>query len=130
MPHLSENELDAKTKRKIIDTFEFVTSHLNKEETNVFFYSLLSETERVMIAKRLAIAIFVKEGVEQEEIASSFNVTRETVNRIHLSTILKPKGYDLAISKLNNDKAAKAFKDSLLKLAAYAIRASSGRVKV
>lgn len=128
MSHVSENVLAEKTRKQIIDSIEFVMADLSKNELNVFLHSLLSETERIMLAKRLAIALQTRQGIEQKTIANNFNVTRETVDRIHLSTILKPKGFELAARKLKNEKVKKEIKKVGIGVARYAIKAAAGRI--
>lgn len=128
MSHVSENELDEKTKKQILSSLEIVLTELSRNEVNALLHSLLSETERIMLAKRLAIGLLAKKEIEQKTIANNYNVTRETVARIHLSTILKPKGYDLADRKLNNLKMNKEIKKVGIGVARYAIKAASGRI--
>jgi len=77
MPHVSQRILDSRTKRQIQQTFELVLGKMNKDETNIFLFSILSETERLMLAKRLAIAVLLNEGVDQSSISEALCVTRE-----------------------------------------------------
>jgi uncharacterized protein YerC len=128
MSHVSRNELDSKTKYQIINTFELVLGKMDKDEANTFFYSILSDTERVMVAKRLAIALLLKEGIDESAIARALNVTRETVDRINLVLLKRPQGYGLAIKKINEDKMMQELKKTLVKLASYSIKAAGGRV--
>lgn len=128
MPHVSQRNLDSKTQKQIVSTFEMVLGKMNKNETNTFLFSLLSETERLMLAKRLAIGLLLDSGIDQSSIAEYLSVTRETVNRIELGLMKKPKGFKLAIQKINEDKVMKEMKSFLIKLASYSIKASGGRV--
>lgn len=128
MPHVSRKLLDSKTKRQIIDTFELVLGKFNKNEVNIFMFSLLSETERLMLAKRLAVAILLKEGVEQPSIAKALHVTRETVSRIDFAYMKRPQGFKEAFKKISEDKTMQDIKKMLINLASYSIKAAGGRV--
>lgn len=128
MPHLSQKELDTKTKKRIIETFEMVLGSMNEKEINSFLFSILSETERLMISKRLMTALLLKEGLEQSLIAGTLGITRETVNRIELNFMKKNQGFEKAFEKIQNDKLMQEFKNKLIKLASYSIKAAGGRV--
>ncbi len=128
MPHVSQRILDSKTKRQISDTFELVLGKMDKDETNTFLFSLLSDTERLMIAKRLAISIMLHEGITQSSIAEALCVTRETVNRIDLAMMKKPKGFEAAFAKIRADAVMQELKKTLIRLASYSIKAAGGRV--
>lgn len=129
MPHLSKKELDPRTKREILQTFEMILGKLNRNEVNEFLSSLLTKTERTMLAKRLAIVTLLQEGVDDVDIAEALGVTRVTVNRIQLKIYLYPKGFEIARRKINEDKIMSELKKSLVSVASYALNASSGRVK-
>ena len=128
MPHVSKKLLDLTTQKQITDTFELVLAKMNKDETNAFLFSLLSETERLMLAKRLAIAVMIRSGVEQDSIVEALCITKETVNRTDLSLLKRTKGFEIAFKKISEDKIMQEIKNRLLKLASYSIKAAGGRV--
>ena len=129
MPHLSKRTLDTKLETKLIETLDLALGKLSKEETKLFLFSLLSPTERLMIAKRFGIAMLIKQGAPQSKIASMLCVTQETVARISLFLQVKGKGYELAFKKLSTEAFMKEFKKFFIKLSEYSIRAASGYVK-
>lgn len=128
MPHLSQRILDSKTRKQITETLELVLGKLNKAETNTFLFSILSETERLMLAKRLAIALLINAGVDHLAIAENLCVTKETVSRIDLALMKRPQGFALAEKKIDEDKMMQDLKKALIKLASYSIKAAGGRV--
>lgn len=130
MPHLSQKELDLKTKKQIEDTFELVLGKLNKDEVNDFLFSILSSTEKLMLSKRLSTAMLLKERVDQSSIKEALCVTPETINRINLAYLLRPKGFEIAFKKINEDKVMQGIKKALVNLASYSIKAAGGRVKL
>jgi uncharacterized protein YerC len=130
MPHISRNKLDKATEQKLIQTLELVLTKMARiEEVNVFLLALLTTTERVMLAKRLAIIILLNEELPDSQIAGTLNVTRVTVSRLRYFSEARGEGYDLALKILKNEKAIDEIKGLLLKLAAYTARAAGGRVK-
>jgi uncharacterized protein YerC len=130
MPHVSRNKLDKKVEDNLTKTLELVLTRLTKEEeVKGFLLSLLSPTERLMLAKRLAVAILLKEGLTDSRISITLNVTRDTVSRMRLFLEARGEGYDFALKKLQDEKLMQDLKKLLLNLAAYTTRAAGGRVK-
>lgn len=129
MPHVSRRKLDKNSEVKLLEALESVLGRLSKIESREFLFSLLSPTERLMLAKRLGIIVLLSEKVPHSSIASALNVTRETVSRVKLNRELRGEGYDLALEKLTQEKMNKEFRNFLLKLAGYSIRAAGGYVK-
>lgn len=130
MSHISRRTLDSKTRRKILDALELVLGKCNKTEANSFLFSLLSDTERLMLAKRLAIALLLKEGIDHSSIADALSVTRETVYRIELSFLKRSSGFELAFQKIDQDEKLSEAKKFLIAIASYSIKASGGRVDI
>ena len=128
MPHVSQRILDQRTKKKITDTLELVLGKCNKIEINNFLFSLLSDTEKLMLAKRLAIVILLREGIDHSSIAETLSVTRETVSRMELASMKRSQGFELAFIKIEEDDAMKEVKKFLIGLASYSIKAAGGRV--
>jgi uncharacterized protein YerC len=129
MPHVSRNELDKKLERELYGYLEIALGKLSPLETREFLFSLLSRTEKLMLAKRLAIVMMLKEDIQVQDISRALHVTRETVLRTQMKSEIKGNGYEIALKKLKNDKTMREFKDFLLKLAGYSVRAAGGRVK-
>ncbi len=119
MSHISKIHLNKKSEQEILDTFNLVAANIHKEdEMKAFLDSMLSPTENLMLAKRLAIVLLLSENIPLSTISSTLHVTRETVVRIELIYKLKPEGYKMALRKISNQKRIKDLKNLLLKLAA------------
>ncbi len=128
MPHVSRNKLDLKAEQKLIQTLDLVLTKIQKEEQiDQFLLALLTPTERIMLAKRLAIVILLKEGLLESEIAETLHVTRVTVSRLQFFLESRGSGYQIALEVLKNEKVMTEAKSILLKLARYAARSSGGR---
>jgi len=130
MPHISKRKLDKTKEKELIRSFDLVLVKIsNEKEMQDFLGSLLTTTERIMLAKRLAIAILLKEGIPQDRISLVLNVTQATVSRMQLFLEARGQGYNIAFKKLISEKVLAEFKKYLLKIANYSIRAVSGYVK-
>ncbi len=92
-----------------------------------FLDVFLTKTEKVMLAKRLAIVYLLSEGVEETKIAEILSVTQPTVSRLKLWFETKGSGYKTAINKLNRQKLLEELKLLALEIARRGIRAAGGR---
>jgi uncharacterized protein YerC len=129
MPHVSRNKLSPKIEKELIYALDIIFTKITKEEEiDLFLLSLLSPTERVMLAKRLAIVILLREGLPDSQIAQTLNVTRVTVSRLRYYIESRGKGYDIALNILRDEKAIQEVKTTLISLARYAARAAGGRI--
>lgn len=130
MPHVSKNQLNKKVEKELLELLEIVlTKTGNREKMNNFLLSLLSRTERLMLAKRLGTVLMLRSGASETEIAGTLHITRETVSRLSLLLQLKGSGYDVATAALEKEKIFQSFKKAAVSLARYSIRAASGYVK-
>lgn len=129
MPHISRVDIDKRLEAELFESLETALGKLSKTEMKEFLFSFLSPTEKLMLAKRLAIIILLKENVSATNIASTLHVTMETVVRTRMKSELSKEGYEIALKKIENEKFINDFKDTLLKIAGYTVRAAGGNVK-
>ncbi len=130
MPHLSRNKLNKRMEEELIRTLELVFVKLTKtEDIKEFLLALLTPTERLMLAKRLAMIVLLKENLPESRIAEILHITRGTVARMQLFFEARGQGYEIALRVLENEKLMKEIKEVLFKLAGYSVRAAGGRVK-
>jgi uncharacterized protein YerC len=130
MPHVSRNKLDKKVELELIESINQVLSHISKpDEMTIFINSLLTQTEKLMIAKRLAIIVLLKEGLSDSQIANILHVTRITVAKMELFYEARGSGFDIALKKLEQQKKLESFRKFLISLAKYSARAAGGYVK-
>ncbi|MFZ5366285.1 MAG: Trp family transcriptional regulator [Patescibacteria group bacterium] len=128
MPHVSRKKLPDKILRQILETFLYVLTDIKeKERMAKFLDSFLSSTEKLMLAKRLAIAFLLSEGVEESKIAETLNVTRPTVSRMRLYLETRGLGFKPAFEKIRKFKMLAVLKDFAIKATAKAIRWAGGR---
>ena len=73
MPHVSKKRLDKRQEKELIRNFELVLTKIsNDSQMHDFLGSLLTPTEKVMLAKRLAIVVLLKEEIPQASVVSAF----------------------------------------------------------
>jgi len=129
MPHVSKYRLKSYEEQKLKSAFKMILSRIgSKKDMDYFLKFLLSDTEQLMFSKRIAIAVLLKEGFAEVEIAGKLAVTKETVNRINLLMQTRGGGFEVAIRELRKDRMLTEFKKFLISLARYSIKAAGGRV--
>ena len=130
MPQVSRVKLNKKTENKLTETLTLILSKVSRDsDMNVFLAALLTPTEKLMLAKRIAIVVLLKENLSDTQISSVLNVTRITVAKMRYFLEARGQGYDVAIRVLENQKLIDELKSVLVKLAGYSFRSAGGRVK-
>lgn len=110
--HISEEKL-----KKILKLlFGLITRLPTKEEVELILNELLTETERIMLAKRLACFFLLLKGVPNEAVADSIKVSTSTVNfykkYLHYSHKIK----EYLEGKLAEEKFKNFFEDIFVEL--------------
>ena len=83
MPHISNKKVKRKIFLKIHDQFiQTISTLKNKNQAKQFIGELLTSTEKIMIAKRLAIIIMLKHNYSIYQIKNSLKVSPSTVARL------------------------------------------------
>jgi hypothetical protein len=90
--------------------------------------SVFSETERLMIAKRITAAFLLRHNIESLKIQNLLKLTPATVFRLKLWIQTHQEGFDVIFNKLEKQRRNGLTKDILYKILDYAIKAGSGRV--
>lgn len=82
MPHVSQKKLKRKNFNRISDQFiQTIATLKSPKETQRFIKELLTKTEQIMLAKRLAILFMLKHGYSFTQIEKTLKVTPNTVAR-------------------------------------------------
>lgn len=130
MPHISKRKLSLKAEKALITNLNSVLTRIGDSQEMVgFIHALLTPTEELMIAKRLALIILIEEGMNDSQIADTLHVTRITVAKMRYFYESRGKGFQIALKKLHEQKQFKNFKSLLVSLASYSARAAGGYVK-
>ena len=130
MPHVSRIKLSKNTEEELLKNLNLALSSINDSSEMIsFLNSLLTPTERIMIAKRLATIILIEENLSDSDIADTLHLTRITVAKMRLFYEARGQGFKIALKKLKEHKRFEEFKEVLLSLAHDIAKASGGRVR-
>ena len=64
--------------------FEIVGNSSNKSEFDLILTDLLSPTERIMIAKRIAIVYLILKNIDYRQISETLKVSQATISKFRL----------------------------------------------
>lgn len=102
---VSSRKLNATLEKQIFSLFHKMFSDLKTtEEVNSVFSDLLTETEHVALAKRLAIAIFLDKGRSYENIRETLKVSSATIASV--ANQMGNPGIQSAIAKVKAEEWA------------------------
>lgn len=105
MSQVSRKSLSKDTEEKLFSIFFSSFAKLSKSsDIQKFLFDLLSPTERIMLAKRLAIAYLLTKGYRYETIKETLKVSQETIARVNLIHKYQGGGYDVVLSQIFLDE--------------------------
>lgn len=130
MPRVSRIPLDKNIEQEIKETFlEELVGIIDKNEMTSLLERLLTDQEKIMLAKRLVSFVMIDKGIPDTQIGKMLHLTRETVIRFRLV-------YTGAKDK--NEHVVKVIKDLQLKkkfvrlfkqfITGYALPAALGKI--
>lgn len=82
MPHVSSKKLSKKQSYTLNKNFTEWLNTLPKSYTAVAVQNLLTDTEQVMLAKRLSIIFLLQDGFSAYQVSRMCSVTLQTVQRL------------------------------------------------
>ena len=83
MAYISKKKVDPKIESVLSDQLlSFIAAAQTRNEAAVLATELLTETERTMLAKRLAVVVMLERGYSFQEVERSLKVTPQTVSRL------------------------------------------------
>ncbi len=84
MPRVKPESLSSKQKMEALNALWTMVALLEtRDEVKNFFKDLLSETEALMLARRIQIAKFLLSGVGYEEIVQKLGASFSTIGQVH-----------------------------------------------
>lgn len=105
MPQISKVPIKKSIETKIRRAFSQSLANISSEsEMEKYIFDLFTPTERVMLAKRLAIAALLVKGVTYLEISQKLKVSTSTVARVNLWLKHSGSGYKTAVEKIGDWK--------------------------
>lgn len=101
MSQVSKYPLSKNIADRIFEIFlnTFVRIH-NKQEADQFISDLLTPTEKIMLAKRLAIAFLLEKGYEYRTVQRIIKVSSGTITSVNISRHHGSEGYKKVIAKI------------------------------
>lgn len=118
MPRVNLKIMDTKSKMRYLDLLWTSIAQLEtREETKRFFKDLLSESEAIMLARRIEIAKRLLEGEPFDNIIRELKVGKDTIGRVQRWLISGFGGYEKAVNGFKKEtdrrfkKPSKAFKN-------------------
>lgn len=99
MSKINPRAIDPKSKMKYLDLLWTSIAQLEtREGVKMFFKDLLSQTEAIMLARRIEIARRLLEGESYEEIKAGLGVGQDTIARVQRWLTSGFGGYEKAVS--------------------------------
>lgn len=83
MPQISRNPVHKDIFFEIRDDFLWALAEVKSPaEVKAFFYDFFTRTERIMFAKRLAVALMLHKGYRYDDVRFILHVSTSTITRI------------------------------------------------
>ena len=112
MTKVDPRSIDTKSKMKYLDLLWTSIAQLKtRNEVKLFFKDLLSESESIMLARRIEIAKLLMEGKSYMSIAQELKVGMDTINRVQRWLISGSGGYEKAIVNFEKEIDARFKKE-------------------
>lgn len=108
MTLVSKYKPSEKIGKRIEEIFVWTISNL-KDESASFLDEFLSPTEKIVLSKRLAIAVMLSKGFGYEEIKETLKVTSATVAKVSYWMKYKGKGFLKIVDMIKRDEKHKEF---------------------
>ncbi len=89
----------------------------NREEADQFISDFLTPTEKIMLAKRLAIAFLLEKSYDYRTIQKIIRVSAPTITSVNIARQYGSEGYRKLIAKITREeKLIGLFEDAITKL--------------
>jgi len=128
MPPVSRRKLDYKIEKELLESLEYILTHSSSQEIKLILKALLTRSERLMIAKRLGVALMLNEGYPASTIDNILKVTRATVDKFEMIISDNIDGFMLALKKEEQRKVKEGLKEVFKAVAKAAISSAFGKV--
>lgn len=111
---VSSKNLSTKTKKKIFTQLHTLIADLhNQSQVETVLKDFLTDTEYLVLAKRLDIAVKLDSGESYDSIRKSLKVSSATISSV--SELLSKGGMQIALQKIKVDKWAVATANKIQK---------------
>lgn len=101
MTQVSKRPLSKDVQERIFDLFTTSISNIHgTTDVYSFINDLLSPTEQLMLAKRIAISFMLQKGFDQRTVSKTLKVSVTTVNKVNSVLQISGKGYRRVIQAI------------------------------
>lgn len=111
---ISQKNLSKQLSKNIEQQLSTAISELRDNDAARFIRDFFTDTERMVLMKRLAIGCMLQKKKSYEEIKQTLNVSSATISTV--AEMLKQPGFSVAVSKVHEDEWAENALNSLNKL--------------
>lgn len=106
MAKVTLSSIDNKDRYEFLDElYDMISVLENREEVKNFFRDLLTPSESLMLARRIAVAKMLLAGATYEEIRNKLKVGHDNIKSVYRWLYDGFGGYDLALKKLAKKKS-------------------------
>lgn len=110
MSQVSRYPIHKKVEERMFEIFKSTISSLkSNEDIEDFLEDFISPTEKIMLSKRLAIAVLLAKGHNYPVIAEVLRVTPSTIASVSLRLKYSGKGYRKAVERILLDEKSDQF---------------------
>lgn len=90
--------------------FEDAVAHLrNRGDIQNFISDLLTPTEKIMLSKRLAIAVLLAKGYNYRQVCQILKISSGTINAVIKHQLINGAGYKVIVNKILRDEDLQKF---------------------
>lgn len=110
MPQVSRRLLARRIEKRMFEAFEGAVANLRKsEDIRNFIDDLLTPIEKIMLAKRLAIAVLLAKGYNYRQVSDALKLSSNTIAAVLKHQLINGQGYSVVVNKILKDEAARKF---------------------
>ncbi len=110
MTQVSRYPVSSTVNKQILQLFRNAISSLkHSEEIDDFLEDFLSPVEKIMLAKRLAIAVMLAKGYDYQSIKAILHVTPSTIAAVSIRLKYAGKGYKKTVEKILQEEKINDF---------------------
>lgn len=114
---ISKIKLHSKVEREIKDMLAQVVSDLKSQNNaKIFLRDFLTPAEELVLAKRLAIILYLEKGRSYEEIKQSLRVSSATIASVQSMLEQGSEGFMLALKHMKAEEFAEEWSGKIAKL--------------
>ncbi len=115
MTQVSRYPISTKVADRIFEVFlKTLVEIKNNKEADQFISDLLTPTEKIMLAKRLAIAFLLEKGYDYRTIQKIIRVSSPTIASVNTARKYGSEGYKRLVSKIIREEKLISFFDETI----------------